>query len=274
MTTISGVLSGLSQNAGGLEGIGALTQGAAQLESANQTLQDGYSKLAQADTDKMVQGANKLAESGKTITAGLAALQGENNKNAQALLDGAKKLQDAKSSVTSGLSQISEATGQLQSGVGTLAANTGVLESGASQLSSRSGELTGGASELAEGTGTLAQGASELKSGTSSLVSGTKELSEGTSKLSDGSVQLKDGIKELKDGAVELKDGQEKFHEEGIQKLNDTLNEKFRDLLDRFEAISSTDAQYTTFTDKKSGMDGNVKFIYETDPIEFTDGEE
>ena len=89
--------------------------------------------------------------------------------------------------------------------------------------------------------------------------------------LADGSDQLKDGISDLKDGAKELYDGQEKFYKEGIEKLDETVTEDLQKILDRFEAIQSDDVMYTTFTDKASDMDGNVKFIFETDPVEISD---
>ena len=97
---------------------------------------------------------------------------------------------------------------------------------------------------------------------------------DGTNELSDGSDQLKDGIKELNDGAKELNKGQKKFYKEGIKKLDDTVNGDLQDILDRFEAIQSDDVMYTTFTDRSSDMDGDVKFIFESDPIEIADDEE
>ena len=102
-------------------------------------------------------------------------------------------------------------------------------------------------------------------------LSGTQTLLDGTNELSDGSDQLKDGIKELNDGAKDLNDGQKKFYKEGIKKLDDAVNGDLQDILDRFEAIQSDDVMYTTFTDRSSDMDGNVKFIFESDPIEIDD---
>ena len=46
-----------------------------------------------------------------------------------------------------------------------------------------------------------------------------------------------------------------------------------QDILDRFEVIQSDDVMYTTFTDRSGDMDGNVKFIFESDPIEISDNE-
>lgn len=48
--------------------------------------------LQKASTEQMISGADTLLSSGKTLTDGIAQLQGENNVNAQTLLKGAKTL--------------------------------------------------------------------------------------------------------------------------------------------------------------------------------------
>ena len=89
----------------------------------------------------------------------------------------------------------------------------------------------------------------------------------------DGIGTLKSGVSDLNDGAKELNKGQKKFYKEGIKKLDDTVNGDLQDILDRFEVIQSDDVMYTTFTDRSGDMDGNVKFIFESDPIEISDDE-
>ena len=39
-------------------------------------------------------------------------------------------------------------------------------------------------------------------------------------------------------------------------------------VIDRIKALSSDDCTYDTFSGKADGVDSNVKFIIETDPIE------
>ena len=39
-------------------------------------------------------------------------------------------------------------------------------------------------------------------------------------------------------------------------------------VLDRLEAIQADDVAYTSFAGKSDSMNGNVKFIIETEPIE------
>ena len=119
----------------------------------------------------------------------------------------------------------------------------------------------GGASRLSANSGTLNSGASQLASGTQQLVSGT-----GT--LSSGSTQVKDGISKLAKGAKELSDGTKKFNDEGIKKIDEVVNEDLQDVLDRLDALRSDENAYTSFTGKSDNMDGNVKFVIETEAID------
>ena len=135
------------------------------------------------------------------------------------------------------------------------------VQSGASKIDSATSTLTGGASRLSANSGTLNSGASQLASGTQQLVSGT-----GT--LSSGSTQVKDGISKLAKGAKELSDGTKKFNDEGIKKIDEVVNEDLQDVLDRLDALRSDENAYTSFTGKSDNMDGNVKFVIETEAID------
>ena len=76
------------------------------------------------------------------------------------------------------------------------------------------------------------------------------------------------GAATLQSGARELADGMEKFDREGTSKLKSTVEDELGDVLDRFDALTSDDCTYTTFSGKDSGMEGNVKFVIETEAIE------
>ncbi len=53
-----------------------------------------------------------------------------------------------------------------------------------------------------------------------------------------------------------------------IKKLDDAVNKDLKDVIDRFKALKSEEVSYDSFTSRADGMDGSVKFIYETEPIE------
>ena len=90
----------------------------------------------------------------------------------------------------------------------------------------------------------------------------------GAGTLQSASIQVKDGILQLSDGSKELADGMKEFDEEGTGKLKDTVEEELGTILDRMEALGSKECTYDTFSGKTDGMDGSVKFVIETDPIE------
>ena len=153
---------------------------------------------------------------------------------------------------------------QLTNGAGQLAANSGTLRDGAKTLKS-------GTSELASGAKKLDSGAGELLDGTNTLESGVSELYDGAETLESGSTEVKDGVSELKDGATELKDGMKEFDEKGTSKLKELTDGDLSDLFERIKALSSDDYTYETYSGRAAGMDGRVKFIIETAPIETED---
>ena len=96
-------------------------------------------------------------------------------------------------------------------------------------------------------------------------------LQSGADKLKDASSQVQEGISKLSDGAKSLSDGQSKFYKEGVRKLDDAVNKDLKDVIDRFKALKSEEVSYDSFTSRADGMDGSVKFIYETEPIEVSE---
>ena len=59
----------------------------------------------------------------------------------------------------------------------------------------------------------------------------------------------------------------QEFNEEGIEKMTSALKDEFGELMDRIEALKSNTCAYDTFSGKTDAMDGNVKFIIETEAI-------
>ena len=78
---------------------------------------------------------------------------------------------------------------------------------------------------------------------------------------------MADGISKLDDGATELHDGMNQFDEEGIQEINKMYEEDFADLKDRLSALLDISKEYNNFSGIHDGMDGEVKFIIETEEI-------
>ncbi|MFD3158164.1 hypothetical protein ACFIJ5_15130 [Haloimpatiens sp. FM7330] len=88
--------------------------------------------------------------------------------------------------------------------------------------------------------------------------------------LMDALPDLEDGIDKLEDGSKELSDGMDKFKKEGIDKIDDELNEKVDDveeLMDTKDEIVKLSDNYKTFTGIGKNMTGKVKFIMKTEEI-------
>ena len=72
----------------------------------------------------------------------------------------------------------------------------------------------------------------------------------------------------LLSGAKELAQGMAQFDESGIRRLADTYHGNVQQLLDRADAVVNAGSSYHTFTKLPDGMEGSVKFIIRTEPVE------
>ena len=233
-----------------------LTKALAQnLNNLSTTLQPMNDKIDEIKgSAEVLQQAKELTELTKAIS--------EINAGAQGLNDG--------------IQQVSDGVGELNTKVNAQfpAAVTGILElnGGFSQLNANNDALLAGANKLKANSSTLVAGVQTLQSGTNQLASGLNtlgsQMSSGAAKLSLNSAALREGAATLQSGARELADGMEKFDREGTSKLKSTVEDELGDVLDRFDALTSDDCTYTTFSGKDSGMEGSVKFVIETEAIE------
>ena len=146
------------------------------------------------------------------------------------------------------------------------------LNDGFETLGEYNASLLEGAAKLKAGSESLVTGIGTLQSGTNQLASGLNtlgtQMSAGSAKLISNSEALRSGASELQSGAAELAEGMRKFDREGTSKLKNTVEEELGDILDRLDALMSDDCAYQTFSGKDSSMDGNVKFVIETEAIE------
>ena len=83
--------------------------------------------------------------------------------------------------------------------------------------------------------------------------------------------QVQDGIGKLSDGAGKLSDGMSKFKEEGTDKIRNEYNDKVKTVIDRLDSLTGEAGQYKTFSGLADGMDGKVKFIFQTAEIKAED---
>lgn len=146
----------------------------------------------------------------------------------------------------------------LNNGIGSLHEN----------LSSLDQSLEVSVPKAASGIAQLKGGFAQLSSFNSQLTAGAAQLRENSSVLKNGASALNSGTKTLSEGAVTLADGMKTFDAEGTSKLKTTVEGAVGELMNRLEALTSKQCSYDTFSGKDSAMDGNVKFVIETEAIE------
>ena len=253
---VSGVTASLQNYSSEFTKLVELTKTLAQnLNNLSTTLKPMNDKIDEIKgSAEVLQQAKELTELTKAIS--------EINAGAQGLNDG--------------IQQVSAGVGELNTKVNAQfpAAVTGILElnGGFEKLSENNDALLAGGNKLKANSSTLVAGVQTLQSGTKQLASGLNtlgsQMSSGAAQLSLNSAALREGASTLQSGARELADGMEKFDREGTSKLKSTVEDELGDVLDRFDALTSDDCTYTTFSGKDSGMEGTVKFVIETEAIE------
>ena len=198
------------------------------------------------------------ADNMKKLNEGMAVTVPEASQGIDQLNEGFSQLGAANDALLQGAAKLQQNTPALVAGVQTLAGGTTELSGGLNQLGT----------QLSSGGALLAGNSQALRDGVNTLVKGTGQLSDGGSTLASASGEVKSGIAQISDGAAQLKDGAEKFNEEGIKKLQKTVEDALEKVLDKVDALTSEDCSYDTYSGKADNMEGNVKFIIETDAIE------
>ena len=252
-------------------------------------------KMPTIDVDSLKAGAATIMTNAATLQKSSEAL----SKALPELKKQLKSIEDAEgvlaqagqlSTLTGSVDQLNAGMQGLNSAIGTLHSNLATLNNatsaqfptaiqgitalnkGFAQLSGYNDSLVGGANKLRSNSPTLVAGVNTLKSGPNQLASGLNtlgsQMSSGSATLAANSGALRSGASELQSGAKELAEGMAKFDKEGTSKLKSTVEDELGDVIDRIDVLTSEDCKYNTFSGKDKAMDGNVKFVIETDAIE------
>ena len=129
-------------------------------------------------------------------------------------------------------------------------------------------EYTKGVDLASAGAKDVSAGAEKLKSGMDTLNTGAASLNKGISLMNEQAPALVEGVTQLKNGSVDLKKGLDQLMRDGIRKIADLTEEDLDSLVERIRGCGDLAEGYQTFSGIDPQMEGTVKFIYRTDPIE------
>lgn len=244
--------------------IGTLKEGLDKIEKMKDKLPEESMEKLSGEIDELNQGMQGLYQAVGSLAGGLQELNGA-SEQLQSGANGIKSLNE-------GFQKLGSYNEELRAGALKLQKNSPVLNQGAEKILGSTTLLADGVNtigdQLLSGASALSAGSGELKDGAAALQSGTTKLAAGGRSLQIGSGQVQDGIQSLQSGASELASGMNQFEEEGISKIQEVMKTELQDIMDRLKALSSESCRYDSFGGKSDSMDGNVKFVIETEATE------
>jgi putative membrane protein len=200
-------------------------------------------ETATGESSQLKTGADKVASSVATVMDSICTL----SSNSTSLTSASKKLNDS---------------------IPTLVSSIKKLRDGGVTLTKNDTKLLSGAKALTKASKKINASVKKVNKGVKSLQKGGKSLNKATTKLVDGVNKLETASGKLSDGAVKLNTGMDRFNRKGIIKLNNIYEDDVKEVIDRLDAIIDAGKEYNSFSGLSSSMDGEVKFIIETDAIE------
>lgn len=201
----------------------------------------------------------------------LEAATGENSdlkKGAASVSAGVSTVMDGLSKLSSNSSQLTTATKTLNEKMPQLVSSVKQLKEGGDKLSKNNKTLTKAAKSLTKASTKMKKNVKKVNSGMKTLQKGGKSLNKATGKLVTGVAKLNDASGKLDDGADKLAVNLEKFNDEGVKKLNNVYEDDLKTMIDRLNAVIAVGKDYKSFSGLGKSMNGEVKFIIETDAVE------
>ena len=221
----------------------AAIDGLKQVEAGQKDVLDKMISTT-SSTGALGSGASQVSAGVDSLTSGIIKLGSA---------DTVTKLKDAVSGLVAKLPLLMEGVKKLSEGADKLAANDKKILDGAAQLKKAGKTMRSSIDTLSEGMTKLDEGAGKLDKATDELVEGAGKLGEGTGELAKGIDSLDSGFA--------------KFRKKAIDKLLDVYDNDIKSLVDKLDAIVDAGKEYSSFSGIADGMDGEVKFIIETESV-------
>lgn len=257
------------------DGVTTINTKLAELESSYATTDALIKQLEDSGADAATVAALKTVL--QQQKAGIQALKESTGKEstlkkgAESVSSGVNTVMDGLHTLSSKSSQLTGVTAQLNTSLPTLVSSVKTLKEGGETLAKNNSTLKKSSKKLVTGGKTLKKSVKKVNSGVKSLNKGGKSLKKAANQLSSGVSQLDTASGKLSDGSQTLAEGMSEFNEEGIEKLNSVYEDDFKGFLDRLKEICNAGKAYKSFSGLHDSMDGEVKFIIETEAVEKED---
>lgn len=253
------------------DGITTLNTNLAALEKSYETTDTLIKGLKASGADKtliaqMEAVLNGQKESIQKLKAATSA-ESELKQGAGAVSGGVTTVMDGLRQLSAKSSELTGVTSQLNSSMPELVQGVKSLKEGGEALAKNNTTLKNSGRKLQKAGGKLKKSVTTVKKGVRSLNKGGKSLVKASGKLVTGVNKLTTASGELNRGSNKLSKGASEFNREGIEEINRIYEDDIKVFLDRLKAIRQVGKAYKSFSGVAGGMDGDVKFVIETEEI-------
>ena len=255
-------LDGVDELLGGVE---EATDGTWELYEGSEEFSDGMGELFEG-IDTLYKEVNNASVGGGTVDVPDVSLSGSEIAALAAAVESALGDTPGADAIAQGVAQA--LAGQIEGMVNQAVKQTAnqVAQQAAAAVEGQMEDLADGIYALRNGAKELKNGAEELNDGVKSLHGGLVEIENGVYTLSEEGKNLKDGSEELVDGLNKLRKGVKELNEEGLKELASNTAD-ITVALDRRDAMVDLGQQYKSFSGIAQGMNGTVKFVFETESV-------
>lgn len=258
------------------DGVTSLNTNLASLEASyekNEAALEALQPLKETSPEvkSAIEGLEQLTAAQKAAITALKDATGTESdlkKGAESLSSGVNTVMDGLGTLSGKSESLTGATAQLNKNIPVLVSNVKKLKDGSQTLKKNNSALKSGAKKLKKSSKKLNASVKKLNNGMKTLQKGGKSLNKATAKLVNGVIKLEDASTTLEEGADKLYTNLDKFNDEGIEKLNDVYEDDVKKMMDRLDAVLSAGKDYKSYSGISKNMDGEVKFIIETEAVE------